>query len=265
MNCNNTSTQLCWILRVGVFMEFIGHGMLGFGHPPAWASYFGVVGIGRGSALYLMSPVGLFDIVMGLTVLLAPIRVVVLYMALWGLWTALLRPLAGESAWEAVERAGNFGAPFALFLLSAGGGWRKWLGFAQVQTLEGASRESVSWVLRLTTVLLLVGHGLLGLTVHKPLYAAQYASIGLSWTGLEPAIGALECLLALAVLVRPSPKLLAGVVLWKLASEALNPIAGSSFWVFVEHGGSYAAPLALALLNQAYDGGVSCMKRGALA
>jgi len=27
-------------------------------------------------------------------------------------------------------------------------------------------------------------------------------------------------------------------------------MAGSSIWVFIEHGGSYAAPLALALLRQ---------------
>ena len=246
-------------------MEFIGHGMLGFGHPPAWASYFGVVGIGHGSAWSLMSHVGVFDIVMGLAVLFCPVRAVVLYMALWGLWTALLRPLAGESLWEAVERAGNTGAPFALFLLSAGGGWRKWLGFSQVQNLEGFRRESVSWVLRLTTVLLLLGHGLLGLHVHKPLYGAQYAWVGLGWPGLEPTIGALECLLAFAVLARPSTKLLVGVLIWKLASEALNPIAGSSFWVFIEHGGSYAAPLALACLVRTYEDGASRLKRGAMA
>jgi hypothetical protein len=247
-------------------MEFIGHGMLGFGHPPAWASYFGVVGIGHGTAFALMSPVGIFDIITGLIVLLAPIRGVVLYMALWGLWTALLRPLAGESLWEAVERAGNYGAPFGLFLISMGGGWRNWLGFHQEAPLTGLRLEALSWTLRLTTVLLLLGHGLLGLYVHKPLYAAQYASVGLGWPGLEPSIGAFECLLAVAVLVRPARQLLIGIVIWKLASEALNPIAGSPLWVFIEHGGSYAAPLALACLARDYDeAGASRLNRGATA
>jgi hypothetical protein len=246
-------------------MEFIGHGMLGLGHPPAWASYFGVVGIGHATAFGLMSPVGLFDLAMAIAVLVIPIRGLILYMAAWGLWTALLRPLAGESVWEAVERAGNYGAPFALFLLAAGGGWRSWLGFTPRQPLEGPRLGEISWVLRLSTVLLLLGHGLLGLYVHKPLYGVQYASIGLGYTGLEPAIGAFECFLALAVLAKPVRQLLIFVVVWKLATEALDPIAGSPLWVFIEHGGSYAAPLALALLVENYEGGASRLNRGAIA
>jgi hypothetical protein len=257
--------RLFWILRTGVFMEFIGHGVLGLGHPPSWAAYFGVVAIGHGTAWALMPPVGIFDIILGFAVLLYPVRAVVLYMALWGLWTALLRPLSGESVWEAIERAGNYGVPFCLFLLSAGGGWWNWLGFSQDEPLDGLRLKAMSWGLRLTTVLLLLGHGLLGLYVHKPLYGVQYASIGLGWSGLEPAIGAVECVLALAVLVRPCPKLLVGILVWKLASEALNPVAGSSIWVFIEHGGSYAAPLALALLDRPYDVGASRLNRGAIA
>jgi hypothetical protein len=254
-----------WVLRIGVFMEFVGHGMLGFGHPPAWASYFGVVGIGRPTAFGLMSPVGIFDVAMAVSVLVFPIRGVVLYMAAWGLWTALLRPLAGESVWEAVERAGNFGAPFALFLLAAGGGWRSWLAFTPRQRTGGLRPGEISWVLRLTTFLLLLGHGLLGLHVHKPLYGVQYASIGLGYPGLEPAIGAFECTLALAVLVKPVRQLLIGVVVWKLATEALNPVAGSPIWVFIEHGGSYAAPLALAYLAGDCGEGASRLNRGAIA
>ena len=238
-----------WTLRIGVSMEFVGHGMLGFGHPPAWASYFGVVGIGHPHAFSLMSPVGILDLALGISVLVFPIRSVVFYMALWGLWTALLRPLAGESVWEAVERAGNYGAPFALFLL-----------------LEpGDRKETLRRVLLLTTALLLLGHGLLGLVVHKPIYGAQYAAIGLGGANVEAGIGAFECLLAAAVLVRPARKLLFFVVAWKLATEALSPIAGSAVWVFIEHGGSYAAPLALACLPGRYEAGASRLNRGAIA
>jgi hypothetical protein len=61
-------------------------------------------------------------------------------------------------------------------------------------------------------------------------------------------IGGFECLLALAVLLKPDHRLLLGVVVWKLATEALCPLTGSPCWVFVEHGGSYAAPLALSFL-----------------
>jgi hypothetical protein len=38
-------------------------------------------------------------------------------MAVWGLWTALLRPLSGEPVWELIERAPNYLIPFALLYL----------------------------------------------------------------------------------------------------------------------------------------------------
>jgi hypothetical protein len=55
--------------------------------------------------------------------------------------------------------------------------------------------------------------------------------------------------LAVLVLVRPRPALLLGVVCWKLGTELLYPIAGAPLWEFVERGGSYGAPLALAVLR----------------
>ncbi len=74
--------------------------------------------------------------------------------------------------------------------------------------------------------------------------------LGFHGAAVEPYIGAFECVLALAVLLRPGFGLLVFVVAWKLATEALSPMGGSPIWVFIEHGGSYAAPLVLALLVQ---------------
>jgi hypothetical protein len=216
----------------------------------SWTTYFAVVGIHRDAALTLMPLVGLFDVAMALAAVFYPMRAVILYMAAWGLWTALLRPLSGESVWEAVERAGNFGALYALFLMGKRGGWRSWLRFETLGEWDGALRRRICWVLRLTTVLLLLGHGVLGLVLRKPLLAAHYAAIGLHGPLVEPVVGAFECALALAVLARPGAGLLLFVVAWKLATEALSPVAGSSIWVFIEHGGSYAAPMALALLSR---------------
>jgi len=244
----DTSSRISWILRVGGSMEFIGHGALGIKGVASWTSYFAVVGIHRDTALALMPLVGLFDVAMGIAVLLYPVRSVVLYMAGWGLWTAILRPMAGESVWEAVERTGNFGALYALYLMAAKGGAGSRLGFNLVGDLQGALRRKVGRVLRLTTALLLLGHGALGLIVRKPLFTMQYAQIGMHQSWAEPLVGGIECALALAVLVQPGFGLLLFVLAWKLATEALSPIAGSPLWVFIEHGGSYAAPLALALL-----------------
>jgi hypothetical protein len=254
MNSENRMTaQIFWILRIGVAMEFIGHGALGLLHlAPTWTSYFAVVGISKDTALRLMPIVGAFDISMALAALFYPMRGLILYMAAWGLWTALLRPLAGESAWEAVERAGNVGAPLALFLLAKGGA-RSWSTFRLPEALDGATRRRLCRIFQWSTVLLLLGHGLLGLWVRKPLFGVQYAAIGLHGSWIEPVIGGFECALALAVLVQPAFGLLLFVLAWKLATEALSPMAGAPIWVFIEHGGSYAAPLALALLQQRHD------------
>lgn len=239
---------LPWILRLGVAACFLGHGMLGVMQTAAWTSYFAVVGIGRDTALHLMPIVGVFDVTMAVLVLVRPIRAEIFYMILWCIWTAVLRPLAGESFWEAIERAGNYGAPLALFLLMRGGGVKSWLGSSFHDSLDEAQTRMVGWVLRLTTVLVLLGHGALGLIVGKPVLSAQYSGLGLPGATVAPYVGGFECVLALAVLLKPDRRLLFGVVAWKLATEALAPMAGSPIWVFIEHGGSYAAPLALAFL-----------------
>ncbi len=229
-------------------MEFIGHGALGMGRVATWAPYFGVMGIPRETAMTLMPLVGGTDIALGLLALIYPVRGALLYMAAWGLLTALLRPMAGESSWEAVERAGNFGAAAALYLLAAGNGRRPWFRFEGFDNPGPEVRHRVGWVLRLATSALLLGHGLLGLSVHKALLGNQYATIGLSAPWVESSVGAFECVLAAAVLLRPGFGLLLFVFGWKVATEALSPICGTPLWIFVEHGGSYAAPVALALL-----------------
>ena len=247
--------RLFWVLRIGVAMEAIGHGSLGLGRQAAWAPYFAVIGIHQDLAMSLMPVVGALDIGFGLLALFYPARGAVLYFAVWGLCTALLRPLAGESVWEAVERAGNVGAPLALWLLIRGGGPSSWFKAGCVESLDATSRERLRWVLKATTVLILLGHGLLQLAVRKPALAMQYTHLGLPGASAEPMMGAIECLLALAVAIRPAFALLVAVLAWKLATEALSPLCGSSVWVFVEHGGSYAAPLALALLQASRRGG----------
>ena len=213
-----------------------------------------MVGIRREAALALMPVVGVFDVALGLVALFRPVAGVMLYAAAWGLWTALLRPLAGEPAWEAVERAGNVGAPLALFLILGALGPRSWLRSSPAGPVGGAAGRRLHWVLRLTTALLLLGHGMLGLALRKPALAILYAAIGLPGTWVEPAAGALECALALAVLLRPGAGLLLFVLGWKLATELLSPVSGAPFWIFVEHGGSYAAPLALAVLMRGRRG-----------
>lgn len=236
-----------WILRVGAALCFIGHGAFGFITKAAWVPYFGVVGIPERWAWQLMPLVGTIDVVAGFAVLFAPRGLPLLYMAVWATWTALLRPLAGESVFETLERAGNYGVPLALIVMTAMP--RTWSAAAMLldrPSLDERSLRRTMLVLRLTTAALVAGHGALGV-LGKPLLAEHYAAIGLA-PAITATVGWWEIALALGVLLRPTVGLALFVAAWKLATEVLFVVAGAPIWEFVERAGSYAAPLALAVL-----------------
>lgn len=244
-----TGTIVPSVLRVGMAGCFIGHGVFGIITKAAWVPYFAVGGIGEPLAWQLMPWVGAMDIAIGCLALLWPCRALLLWAVTWTFWTALLRPLSGESTWEFVERAGNYGVPIALLVVA---GWRG----APFARLPGSwpamaveVRTRLAWTLRFTTAALLAGHAGCGLLLHKAMLGKLYASV---YSGapaaLVPGVGAGEFLLAFLVLILPRPGLLLAICLWKLASEALFPLSGAPVWEFVERFGSYAAPLALAIL-----------------
>jgi hypothetical protein len=238
--------RIHWILRLGAAACFIGHGAFGIITKAAWVPYFGVVGISHDLAYTLMPVVGTVDILMGIALLFSARPFVLLYMAVWALWTALLRPLAGEPFFETLERAGNYGVPLAMLLcIGSPRTVRGWLSGANGIL---ADPTAVAWVLRVTTALLLVGHGALQAITVKPMFATHYAALGLP-ASLTPALGLVEIIAGVVVLFVPNPALLVGIAIWKLATEALFPISGAPIWELIERGGSYAAPLALALLS----------------
>ena len=111
-----------------------------------------------------------------------------------------------------------------------------------------ADATTIAWVLRVTTALLLFGHGALQAITGKTLFATHYALLGLP-SSTVATLGSLEIIAAMLVLLRPNPALLVAIAIWKLATEALFPMSGAPVWEFIERGGSYAAPLALALLS----------------
>lgn len=240
------TSQVHWVLRLGAAACFIGHGAFGIITKAAWVPYFGVVGIPSEVAYTLMPVVGTVDITMGIAVLISPRPFVLLYMVVWALWTAMLRPFAGETAFETLERAGNYGVPLALLLLV--GRPASWRGWIRAGDRIPSSPATVARVLAWTTALLLFGHGALAAITGKPLFATHYAALGMP-ASVAPITGYAEMIVALVVLVIPHPALLVAIAIWKLATEALFPIAGSPVWEFIERGGSYAAPLALALMS----------------
>ncbi len=111
-----------WVLRLAIAGEFVGHGVFALQQKAGWIKYFEAVGFSPDQALAIMPWIGALDILVALVVLVRPLRIVLLWAALWGAWTALLRPIAGEPVWDFVERFANWGAPLALLLYY---GWPK--------------------------------------------------------------------------------------------------------------------------------------------
>ena len=125
---NNTKIA-SWILRIAIAGEFIGHGVFALQGKPQWINLFSHFFITNPElATQLLFLIGLADIITGFIILVKPIRAILLWAALWGFWTALIRPIVGEPIWDFIERWANWGAPLTLLLIL---GWpksfREWL------------------------------------------------------------------------------------------------------------------------------------------
>lgn len=105
-----------WILRIGVAGEFLGHGVFAFLGKADWIKWTEqLTGLDTVAATTFMIIVGLIDILLAILVLVKPIKPVLLWMAFWGFWTALVRPLVGLPIWDFIERSANWAAPLALY------------------------------------------------------------------------------------------------------------------------------------------------------
>ncbi len=119
---------LTWVLRIAVAGEFLGHGVFALQGKQQWIGWIGeMLGTDPVTSGTILTLVGIMDILVALFVLVKPIRIVLLWAALWGFWTALVRPLVGEPIWDFIERWANWGAPLALLIIR---GWphggREW-------------------------------------------------------------------------------------------------------------------------------------------
>lgn len=112
-----------WVLRIAIFGEFLGHGVLALQGKKAWIGWIqDLTNVDSALAAKLLLAIGIFDLIVALLALFRPIRAALLWAVVWGFWTALVRPIVGESVLDFVERWANWGAPLALLLLR---GWPK--------------------------------------------------------------------------------------------------------------------------------------------
>ncbi len=250
------------IFRIGIAMCFIGHGAFGIITKSAWLPYFALVGIGPDIAYAIMPIVGTLDIVAGLIGLIRPNRAVLVYMTIWATWTALLRPLTGESAWEAVERAGNYGVPLIMLLLVGfPRNLRGWIAGLRPADLRLTTHSVMA--IRVIAAALFVGHGMLALSGATRSFANNLDAIGLSH--LSEAAAIVDLLFAVAVLFARKASILLAAAGWKFATEALWVAAGFPLWEVIERGGSYVAPLLIiGLLAMSARRGSAMIPRGAI-
>jgi hypothetical protein len=198
--------------------------------------------------------VGTIDISLGILGFVSPRRWALAWCAFWGIMTASLRPISGESIWEVLDRAGNYGGPLAFLILS---GWprtsRGWTEPIRWRPITRATLKRLAVVLQWITVLVLIGHGAYGALLQKQLLLDQYTRVGLTSLPLvgsrfEPAMGWLEIALGAAIAIRPFRALLVAACVLKLVTELLYPFTGYPLYEFIERGFTYVAPAALFLL-----------------
>jgi hypothetical protein len=250
---NTALHKTYYTLRIAMGMCFIGHGAFGIITKPIWCNYFAVFGIGNDLAYKLMPLLGGLDIILGLIILIYPIRSIVIWLVVWGVVTALLRPLSGESFAEFIERAGNYGTPAAMLLLT-GIHIRNFKELFSPVSLgnqpDTHTIQQVTFCLRCTVFLLLAGHGWLNLA-GKSALIDQYSNLGFS----DPAsiaqfAGIFEICAAAVLLVRPFGTIILIVLIWKMSTEFLYPHYTLFEWI--ERGGSYGSLLSLYFLNRTH-------------
>ena len=241
-----TTRNIHYTLRIAAAMCFIGHGAFGIITKPIWCNYFAVFGIGHDMAFKIMPLVGSVDILFGLIMLIYPMRALLVWLVIWGILTASLRPLSGEPFAELIERAGNFGAPLALLILSGGiqrKGKNLFTKMKAEQPVDANTFSGVLFCLRVVVFLLLAGHGWLNL-IEKKGIISQYTSLGFgnpSQTAF--AVGLFEIGTAFMILLKPLRPIVFMLIFWKMASELFYPHHELFEWV--ERGGSYGSLLAL--------------------
>jgi len=245
LEMSRTEQKIYYILRIAAAMCFIGHGAFGIITKGIWCNYFAIFGISHQLAYQLMPILGSLDILMGISLLFYPTKIVIIWLVVWGLITAALRPLSGEPFAEFIERAGNYGAPMTLLILNIPSK-RIWLRLRPVYSSYNISERRLKQIrlcLQFIVFLLLAGHGWLNI-IGKRSLLDQYVSLGFHDVNLvAKVVGVIELVMAVFTMITPVKSLLLIVLFWKICSELFYPHFRLFEWI--ERGGSYGVILAL--------------------
>jgi len=112
-----------WLLRIGLVLLFISHGLLAFWENPAFidlilGSAWNLLGISiaESTAVQVLKVIGIVDIVLAIGLLIRPWKWILYWMAFWGLLTAFSRitALGSWAYFEILLRASHILAPLIL-------------------------------------------------------------------------------------------------------------------------------------------------------
>lgn len=114
----NNQNIIQWVLRIAVAGEFLGHSIFALQGKEKWVVWIKqITGAQSETAVKMLFIVGIMDLIVAMIVLFKPVKPALLWATFWGFWTALMRPLVGESIWDFIERFPNWGAPLALYFI----------------------------------------------------------------------------------------------------------------------------------------------------
>ena len=272
-------TQLHWTLRITAALCFIGHGTWGLITKSGWLPFFASQGIEPEIAWTMQPLIGAFDILMAILLLRGSNRAILIWMFLWALWTAILRPLSGNlekveidgewvvqlatdsmrvakmQTWEFWERAGNWGPPFMLLVM--GGAFaitrKDLISNYQEPEIKESTIDTVFFLCKICLALLLIGHAGFGFAVEKQMLINHWQSIGVDAdVGFITMVGYGEFALGVLIFLAPVKPLIFIALLWKLFTEFLyvpaDTVAGMgivNIFEWIERWGDYGIPVAM--------------------
>jgi len=105
-----------FILKIGLALTFLGHGVFALLGRTSWISYLMLLGFSHDTSEALLTLIGGLDILVAIGTLTLRTPFIFLWCTLWTLATALIRPLAGESWFEFIERGAFYGVSLFLYL-----------------------------------------------------------------------------------------------------------------------------------------------------
>lgn len=105
-------------LRIGIFGTFLGHGINAILVKASWIHLITAFGFTNEFAIQVMPIIGILDVIVALSILIYPLKLVLVWAVFWAFITALSRPISGEPYIEFIERSANWVAPLVLLFLS---------------------------------------------------------------------------------------------------------------------------------------------------